>query len=348
MAAGRLSIWLVIIIVIRGNVKMNNRKAFTIVELLMSITIIALLLGILVPSINMVNTKAKEKAQKAQFLTIDMALETFKQDYGDYPPSEWHEGSTPAFTGRVYCGTQKLTEALLGWDLAGFHPKTSWRRDGYTGPGIPLGGIDAYDPCRMRPATPQGPPTLLERKGPYLEVAKTPVFRLGTSGAISNDGLYGYTLPNLAPFDRDKPNYVICDVFKVKKITTAIAGGSTITSSAGSPILYYRANTNSKIFDCPANVLTAANRIYNYYDNLILLRLGVLPNANRTHSLFLPPGSPPPAQGQYFCDRRYKIADQKIPAFPDGTSWPNRPDTYLLISAGADHEFGTSDDILNF
>ena len=62
---------------------MNNRKAFTIVELLTVVTIIALLLGILLPSIAMVRTKAKETAQKAQFVTIEMALEAFKQDYGE-------------------------------------------------------------------------------------------------------------------------------------------------------------------------------------------------------------------------------------------------------------------------
>ena len=43
---------------------MNNRKAFTIVELLMSITIIALLLGILLPAVTTVRTKAKETIQK--------------------------------------------------------------------------------------------------------------------------------------------------------------------------------------------------------------------------------------------------------------------------------------------
>ena len=58
---------------------MNNRKAFTIVELLTVVTIIALLLGILLPSIAMVRAKAKETAQKAQFMTIEMTLEAFNR-----------------------------------------------------------------------------------------------------------------------------------------------------------------------------------------------------------------------------------------------------------------------------
>jgi type II secretory pathway pseudopilin PulG len=309
---------------------MNNRKAFTIVELLTSVTIIALLLGILLPSISMIRTKAKETAQRAQFTTIDMALEAFKQDYGDYPPSDWYEGSSLAFTGRVYCGAQKLTEALLGWDLAGFHPKTSWRRDGYTGTVVPFGGIDAYDPLRVN-----GIKTLTERRGPYLEVAKTSVFRLGSSNATANDGLYNLT--GSAFFDATKPNYVICDVFGVKKLTIPKSGNQTVTVTAGTPILYYKANTSSKMLSCLP--LNAPNSMYNYLDNQALLNLGVLPNASTPNKL---------ATNMYFCDPNYKIADTRVPALQTGERWPNRPDTYILISAGADHQFGTNDDILNF
>jgi prepilin-type N-terminal cleavage/methylation domain-containing protein len=313
---------------------MNNRKAFTIVELLIVITIIALLLGILLPSINMVRTKAKETAQKAQFATIDMALEAFKQDYGDYPPSDRYEGVsiTPP---RVYCGAQKLTEALLGWDLAGFHPKTVWRRDGLDA----SGGIGTYDPCRTDPV--DSTRTLKERKGPYLEVAKTPVFRLGTSSATANDGLYNSaTNANFTYFDSTVPNYVICDAFGVKKLTIPTSGGQTVNVTAGTPILYYKANTSSKVLTCLPR--DAPNSMYNYTDNIRLINLGILPNATKSHTL-----STAINEG-YFCDPGYKITDTRVPPISNTKSWPNRPDTYILISAGADHEFGTNDDILNF
>jgi type II secretory pathway pseudopilin PulG len=311
---------------------MNNRKAFTIVELLTSVTIIALLLGILLPSISMIRTKAKETAQKAQFTTIDMALEAFKQDYGDYPPSDRQDGAP---TGFLYCGAQKLTEALLGWDLAGFHPKTNWRHDGYSGTVIPIGERYTYDPCRA-----DGTRTLTERKGPYLEVAKTSVFRLGTSNPTANDGLYNpATTPNFAFFDSTVPNYVICDVFGVKKLTIPKSGNQTVTTTAGTPILYYKADTSSKMLSCLP--LDAPKSMYKYTDNQALINLGVLPNASRPHKLAS-------NSGRYFCDPEYKIPDLKVPALQTGERWPNRPDTYILISAGADHEFGTNDDILNF
>jgi type II secretory pathway pseudopilin PulG len=318
---------------------MNNRKAVTIVELIIVVTVIALLLGILLPAVSTIRAKAKETAQKAQFATIDAALEAFKQDYGDYPPSGRYEGdgTNPAFSNRVYCGAQKLTEALLGWDLAGFHPKTNWRRDGYTGTVVPLNfGNDAYDPCRTDPVSTR---TLTERKGPYLEVAKTPVFRLGNSPG-ANDGLYDpATNANFTYFDATKPNYVICDVFGVRKLTVPTGGGTKIVT-AGTPVLYYRANTNFKMFTCfPKD---APVSMYNYTDNIRLINLGILPNATTSHHLSTA------IDESYFCNTNYKITDTRVPALPTGEGWPNRPDTYILISAGADHEFGTNDDILNY
>jgi prepilin-type N-terminal cleavage/methylation domain-containing protein len=326
---------------------MNNHKAFTLIELLIVLAIIALLVGILLPSITMVRRQAQETAQKAQFAAIDMALDAFKQDYGDYPPSNYNDGffGDPA----VYCGAQKLTEALLGWDLQGFHPQTAWRRDGFDA----SGGNTTYDPFRTRPITPQGPPTLLERRGPYLEVAKTNVFRLNISTAGANDGLY---IPANIPFftnffDKSLPNFVICDVFGVKKISIVTTlppptgGIVTTTKMAGSPILYYKANTTSKIF-LGSN---PNNSIYNYADNIHLLLLGKLPDGyngspDRIHTLA---GGMP--SGIYFYNPAYKIVDENIySATNPHQLWPHRPDTYILISAGADHEFGTKDDILNF
>jgi hypothetical protein len=63
---------------------------------------------------------AKETQQRAQITTIEMILTAFKNDYGDYPPSHGYDNS-----GNVddyYCGAQTLAEALVGWDLMGFHP----------------------------------------------------------------------------------------------------------------------------------------------------------------------------------------------------------------------------------
>lgn len=321
---------------VERTVVMNNSKAFTLVEMLIVLAIISLMLGILLPSITMVRRQAKETAQKAQFATIDMALDAFKQDYGDYPLSNSDDGLYPLPS--VYCGAQKLTEALLGWDLRGFYPDSIWNREG-----LNLSGVQLYTNA-----------TLDARRGPYLELAKTNVFRLNFSPGGANDGLYNPSNPSIAPLfnnnilDKNFPNFVLCDVFGVKKISI-VTGGTTTTKMAGTPILYYRANTTSKTFS-PSSPATS---IYNYADNIDILRLGKLPDGfdgstDSMHKLgrdTTPPGLP----GTYFYNPEYKIVDQSIYSSTSPPQlWPNRPDSYILISAGADHEFGTKDDILNF
>ncbi len=310
---------------------MNNRKAFTIVELLTSIVIIAILLGILLPSIATVRRMAKETAQKAQFATMDMAMDAFKQDYGDYPPSYWRDISLPMPLGVSYCGAQKLAEALVGWDLMGFHPQSAWRSDGYSGTAIP-GGDDSYDPDRVR-----GNATLFERKGPYLEAATANVFRLGD--------LFNSTSPLAAN------TFVLCDVFRVRKITDS--AGKTVT--AGAPILYYKAITANKTIDInvPIN-----SRIYNYNDNRPLVDLQKL-TANGVAGLKHPLGYGaggdfpvfyndkfpyPPPSGYGGSGIGYGIRDPKITQ----NVWPYRPDSYILISAGYDGFYGTADDIYNY
>jgi prepilin-type N-terminal cleavage/methylation domain-containing protein len=63
----------------------NNRKAFTLVELLVVIGIIAVLAGILLPAVNHMRRSAQIIGQKADFQTIASALESYKADFGDYP-----------------------------------------------------------------------------------------------------------------------------------------------------------------------------------------------------------------------------------------------------------------------
>ena len=64
-----------------------KRAGFTIVELLTVMGIIALLLGLLVPALNLVKDYSKEIQQSAQFHSIDVGLEMFKAEYERYPQS---------------------------------------------------------------------------------------------------------------------------------------------------------------------------------------------------------------------------------------------------------------------
>jgi type II secretory pathway pseudopilin PulG len=302
----------------------DNRSfltAFTIVELLTSIVIIALLMGILIPSLVKVRTSAKDAAQRAQFVTIEAALEAFRQDYGDYPPSTWQDIHALNNLTVVYTGAERLAEALLGRDLRGFNPHTVWCQDGHDSTFT----VSVYT---------SDDPNLKDRKGPYLDVAKTNVFRL--------KDLYPSVSTQFYP-----DNFVICDVFGVKKG----ADPNRPNIKAGTPILYYKANTSSKCMICPFQFSYAESSIYNLYDNLPLLNMGILPDCTKIHDL----ANTPPGSGAYFCNPKYRIDDNKVSPWSvtvNGKTftgyWPNKPDSYILISAGADHNFGTGDDILNY
>jgi len=285
----------------------RKESGFTMMEMLIVLGILMLLVGLLIPALTAVKNIAKETKQKAQFSTIELALAGFKNDHGDYPPSDWALGAN-------YCGAQKLTEALLGWDLLGFHPNSAWRADGLD----TVGGVGTYDPTKSRDLEPPGgdgiPDTMNERKEPYLE--------LGTASAFKLGDLYR-TNPNwtdtLAP-----DTYVLCDAFTKKKIILPATGR---TVRAGTPILYYRANTSQKLI----------RGIYKVDDNDALVQLEANADLRVQHPL-----TDATNVFQFFYDQY--IRDPKIEA----RAWPYRPDSYLLISAGADGLYGTPDDIRNF
>jgi prepilin-type N-terminal cleavage/methylation domain-containing protein len=245
-------------------VKRKNR-GFTIVELLAAIGIVALMVALLLPALNIVKNKAKETKQKAQFMTINLALTAFKNDYGDYPQSSWSIPGSQGTGSSDYCGAQKLAEALVGWDLLGFHPKSDFRANGRNDNGTYI--YDANNPTFLD-----------QRKGPYLELATANAFRLGNI-SVFYPGLYNNTAP-LAP-----NTFVLCDVFEKRKVT--FSNGKS--AKAGAPILYYRANSSGKTIheiysaldnDAIVNVkqqadgkihpLSDASNQYQYFYNFIL------------------------------------------------------------------------------
>ncbi|UCE99895.1 MAG: type II secretion system protein [Planctomycetota bacterium] len=282
----------------------REKSGFTMVELLTVLAVITILVGLLIPALAMVRKIAKETQQKAQLTTIGLAIMAFKVDYGDYPPSGAKDAAD-----LDYSGAQKLAEALLGWDLMGFHPDSDFRSDGEDGSGNVI-YPDPLDPIADID-------NLNERRELYLEA--------GTANAFKLEELFN-SVPRLEP-----ETFVLCDVFGVRRIT--VSQGETI--KAGTPILYYRANTSSK----DHIVTTSFNeRIYNVFDNRYLVDLDTV-TIDGTVGEEHPLGD---SSNNYEAFYEY-ITDPKV-AVP----WPHRPDSYILITAGADGKYGTRDDICNF
>ena len=66
----------------------TSKRAFTIVELLTVMSIIVILIGLLVPALNKVRQYATDVKQKAQFHSMDAAMELFHNEFDAYPPSD--------------------------------------------------------------------------------------------------------------------------------------------------------------------------------------------------------------------------------------------------------------------
>jgi len=289
----------------RGNKRFLT--GFTVVELLTAVAIMAILIGVLLPALTYVRNTAKATMQKAQFATIELALTTFRNDYGDYPPSDTYSHD---ISEADYCGAQKLAEALLGRDLLGFHPKSTWSATDTT----------------WYPDSPNDY-NLSQRKGPYLEQASVDAFRLGE---LFDD-----------PGDTNADRYVLCDVFGAKKITIVTRIGVTVakttTFNAGTPILYFKANTSSK----GINPGYGPPYIYVSSDNFGLVDLGRVKDGKPHEDFTAYPDPTAPSD-----DFIFYIMDPK--ASTGDRLWPYRPDSYILISAGVDGFYGTPDDITNF
>jgi prepilin-type N-terminal cleavage/methylation domain-containing protein len=294
----------------------TRKRGFTVVEILTVITIIAILVGVLLPAITKVKTMTRETQQKSQLNTISLAISAFRNDFGDYPPSRAKNAAN-----MDYSGTQKLTEALVGWDLMGFHPDSEWESDGLNENNDPGSVYHGATTGTQQ----QREDNLKQRKGPYLENATETVFRLGQVSS-SKQGIFK-NYGNLAP-----DTYVICDVFTKRRL--ALDSGRM--ARAGTPILYFRANTNFKDHRTTTKL---DQRIYTVYDNSLLMALRPITEdgtqSTKTHPLA--------DNAQYYKNFYDYITDDKVP-----NPWPYRPDSYLLISAGADGEYGTVDDITNF
>jgi len=278
--------------------KTKRKFGFTIVELLTVMSVIAILMGLLVPALNLVRRMATNTKQKAQFHSISVALDMFNGEFDGYPDSA-AEGAT-----KTTVGAQKLAEALIGRDFLGYDTASSWNAQAdLTSPLLPDLYTDSDD-------------SIDRRKGPYLNPENTEAFTI--------EQLYRFDQGNVCD-GNSIPSLVLTDAFRVKDI---FLGGKKI--KAGSPILYYKADVTSKIFDAG----DPTNSIYNVEDNYELLALGKLPNQDVDHPLF-------EDLDMFYEDM---IRNPKI----TNMDRPYNQTSYILISAGFDGLYGTRDDIFNF
>ncbi len=301
-------------------------RGFSLVELLTVVGIIALLIGILIPALNSARISAR-KATSGQTLKAAAAgLEMFHKDFNAYPDSRRRLDPLVGIPvsqddNQPLNGAHWLARALAGHDLAGIDVGGEFLKDRVGG------GLDWTRP-EVRD-TYKDPRSRRPRYMDKSELFKRDV-EIGTGGPGTG-------------------RYVLIDAFEF-------------------PVLYYRANARARSFAGPG---TGLNEPYVYVqcdngditgaDGCDINDSWNLTGKPRRHGLgiavCMSGGNPdyetkadncttasPPHQGFTFAGY---LHDHRVHE-GGGQLRPLNPETYLLISPGADGLYGTLDDVKNF
>ncbi len=340
-----------------------GRRAFTLIELLVVISIIGLLIGILIPSMNAIRTRAKVVDTQARFASIEAGLEAYRGERGldgTYPPSrsDFVENGVPKIANPFsttaggnptteVAGAHLLAMALMGADLLGppgfkdFDRDGRWADDTHRGPG------GAYE--RVETGTPD-----------VLGTPVKPRYPGGTESGFVDSGMQkkAGTLTQL----------------RSETVIVTEAGGTfnddtgllpLFLDGFGRPILYYRANPAARVM---IDAMAGTPGIYTQQDNAVItgsvggpgartgLSFGQRANdRGNLHELVrvapVPPVVPPTGPtNPIVTDDTYADSFARFIFDPDvkANNVPVRKDSFLLIAAGKDGVYGTIDDVTNW
>ncbi len=312
----------------------RNEKAFTLIELLVVVSIIALLIGIALPSFNRARLQAKVVDSRQVISNLEAGIETYRGERalgGRIPPSSSDADpniGTMAFDTYIdpldnsgaaipSTGAGLLVLALAGPDnrgTAGFRPESpnqTWA-DSISGTGS--GGLyDSSLGTRPVEAT---------RYGPFA--GATAMKRISSVADCRKSGFQ--ELAFSAEFGRQK---VFSDLFN-------------------SPILYYRARKAARRMVTDNSQNPPLIGIYDHSDNAALTsftdskhRIAAAFSGNNTYA------NPAISFDSFIIDREASGCDDANPANCLRTI-PYRPQDFLLISAGPDGIWGSKDDVTNW
>lgn len=335
-----------------------KQKSFSLIELLVVIGIIALLIAILMPSLSSARVQAKRLHVSAQIKSLSTGLEIFRAetDLGaTYPPSDAHIGSSSTGRPPMY-----IKSPVLGGPSGGGYTKINgasllvYALSGPDRRGTAGFGREWEEGYDVQGTAPYGDPpsgwynldivSNVPRYGPYFDDSST-IKKLSEIQDISND-------PGGNPIDYAQQVYA--DKF-------------------GHPILYYRCRRGGKFIEGGESyhVDYGGNKkgvgMYHFCDNEFITGrtstsgwLGI--HFGKAHTsldacwkfmFYITDWSS--AAFSPFEESDAEVRDLTGP-MPSSTALEThnkhaRPycrESFILLSAGQDGEYGTHDDITNF
>ena len=352
--------------------RLRRARGFSLVELLTVMFIISLLIGLLIPSLNAARNVAKKTATSAALASLTTALDMFRNDNergfsqtNGYPPSFAHPrmvasggddlfepylGECPFLdqsTKPVITGAHWLPAMLMGFDQQGYIKRST----------VPKKNDLRDEPWNWYTPDPLDTGRALDRVGFYADPGSLKTVLTGRLAGKSNDDLFG----GQTTFRDHIENLpVIIDHF-------------------GQPILYYVANANGKTTNLVEekrdqdNVYTGPTDkpgppFYFHQDNEAftgneMMRgwdfdgehpIAFAGEEFNADELTDPTNDDARRSFARFIIDRTLLRSLEAKRDNDETILtttplrPVNPDSYLLISAGVDGRYGTSDDVTNF
>jgi len=306
----------------------TRRSAFTLVELLTVMAIIVILIGILTPALSESRNRAIKTAIRAQINALSVGLESFRNDQGEYVPSNpvqfansnppdpemmlWEVGTTM----QPLQGANLLVDAMVGRDFLGYDPRVQR-----------LGSLGTYDRWNADN----------DRRQPYISV----------------DGV-DVTSETEPPEDREGQYALDATMPLIDGIRVPV-----FRDKFGWPILYYRANPtvtqNTPIIQTQPNLLIG-DGVFDGQDNA---QFTSYTGAENPHEIRDANMGLPEANYINGGDRLENVFAEFIRSFRATTYDPNNPvnilrprpvksDRFIILSAGRDGAYGTLDDVANF
>ena len=231
--------------------RLAGRSGFTLVELLMVIAIIGILIGLLIPAVNIAFKTIRKQAIAMEVTTLSDAVEKYKQKFNDYPP----DGTSAAIVTRHL---RKVFPQIASSELA-LLTVPSVSHDSR--------GVGVMDPAEA----------LVFFLGGYsndpvypLSGPGGPFYITDTAGNQINSSAAGPSSIYQCNVDRNEPLFD----FKQDKLTLDVVGGLTVSTDDAltsgrrdllpvytpygkAPIVYF----DSRTYSTPVSGAT----FYNYY-----------------------------------------------------------------------------------